>query len=193
MARRRSTFNYPYNAKKHVLTFVAFCLNELKIQGQTGNLANARSSSPHKIQLGLKDGTNLQGRFARNKPYPYTLSFATGLNAGNKCVQMEDIQKVSLIANGNDGWYIASISTYVKTNSSRDMLLTKNVNFHKWLDGNGNYPYNAKKHSLTFAAKIRIQAATLVATGVYKELREHLDRLSLFVGRNPLVSSVAVL
>ena len=24
---------------------------------------------------------------------------------------------------------------------------------------------------------------------VYKELREHLDRLSLFVGRNPLVSS----
>ena len=28
---------------------------------------------------------------------------------------------------------------------------------------------------------------------VYKELREHLDRLSLFVGRNPLVSSMAVL
>ena len=28
---------------------------------------------------------------------------------------------------------------------------------------------------------------------VYKELREHLDRLSLFVGRNPLVSNVAVL
>ena len=28
---------------------------------------------------------------------------------------------------------------------------------------------------------------------VYKELREHLDRLSLFAGRNPLVSSVAVL
>ena len=28
---------------------------------------------------------------------------------------------------------------------------------------------------------------------VYMELREHLDRLSLFTGRNPLVSSVAVL
>ena len=28
---------------------------------------------------------------------------------------------------------------------------------------------------------------------LYKELREHLDRLSLFAGRNPLVSSVAVL
>ena len=28
---------------------------------------------------------------------------------------------------------------------------------------------------------------------VYKELREHLDRLSLFTGKNPLVSSVAVL
>ena len=28
---------------------------------------------------------------------------------------------------------------------------------------------------------------------VYKELREHLDRLSLFAGKNPLVSSVAVL
>ena len=28
---------------------------------------------------------------------------------------------------------------------------------------------------------------------VYKELREHLDRLSLFAGRNPLVSNVAVL
>ena len=32
-----------------------------------------------------------------------------------------------------------------------------------------------------------------VDSPVYKELREHLDRLSLFVGRNPLVSSVAVL
>ena len=27
----------------------------------------------------------------------------------------------------------------------------------------------------------------------YKELREHLDKLSLFSGKNPLVSSVAVL
>ena len=34
---------------------------------------------------------------------------------------------------------------------------------------------------------------TKVDSQVYKELREHLDRLSLFAGRNPLVSSVAVL
>ena len=30
---------------------------------------------------------------------------------------------------------------------------------------------------------------TKVKPQVYKELREHLDRLSLFAGRNPLVSS----
>ena len=64
---------------------------------------------------------------------------------------MEDINEVSLVANGNDGWYIASISTYVKTSSSQYMLLTRNDNFNKWLDGNEQYPYNAKKHVLTFA------------------------------------------
>ena len=181
---------YPYNAKKHVLTFVAFCLNELKIQGQTGNLGNAESSSPHKIQLGLKDGTNLQGtlcHFARNKPYLYTLSFPTGLNAGNKCVQMEDVQKVSLIANGNDGWYIASISAYVKTSSSQYMLLTKNDNFNKWLDGNQHYPYNAKKHVLTFVAfclielKIQGQTRNLVSTG---SSSPHKIQLNLKDGTN---------
>ena len=34
---------------------------------------------------------------------------------------------------------------------------------------------------------------TKIKPQVYKELREHLDKLSLFAGRNPLVSSVAVL
>ena len=150
--------HYPYNAKKHVLTFAVFCLSEIKVQGKTGNLANAGSSSPHKIQLGLKDGTNLQGTLChstRNKPYLCILSFTTGLKAGSKCVQMEDIQAVTLVANGNDGWYIASISTYVKTNDSQYMLLTKNDNFNKWLDGNEHYPYDAKKHSLTFVTEIR--------------------------------------
>ena len=113
---------------------VRTCLSELKIQGKTGNLPYAGSSSPHKIQLGLNDGTKLQGTLChstRNTPYLCTFSFATGLNAGSKCVQMEDINEVSLVANGNDGWYIASISTYVKTSSSQYMLLTKNDNFNK--------------------------------------------------------------
>ena len=75
-----------------------------------------------KIQLNLKDGTNLQGTLCqstRNTPYLCTLFFKTSLKASSKCVQMEDISQVSLIANGNDGWYIASISAYVKTSSSQ--------------------------------------------------------------------------
>ena len=145
---------------------VSTCLKELKIQGETGNLAYAGSSSPHIIQLALKDGTNLQGTLcnsARNTPYLCTLSFATGLAAGSRCVEMNDIEEVSLIANGNDGWYIASISTYVKTSSSQYVLLTKNETFNKWLDGNQNYPYDAKKHVLTFAfclTELKIEGQT---------------------------------
>ena len=145
--------SFSYNAKKHVLTFAPFCLSELKIQGKTGDLPYAGSSSPHKIQLTLSNGTNLQGTVCpsvRNKPYLCTLSFKTELKAGDKCVQMENIEEVSLIANGNDGWYIASISTYVKTDRSRYILLTKNDDFNKWLDGDEEYPYNAKKHVLSF-------------------------------------------
>ena len=144
---------YPYDATKHVLTFAPFCLSELKIQGKTGDLPYAESSSPHKIQLTLSDDTILQGTVCpsvRNKPYLCTLSFKTGFKAGKKCVQMEDIEEVSLIANGNDGWYIASISTYVKTDTSQYILLTKNDDFNKWLDGNDKYPYNAKIHVLSF-------------------------------------------
>ena len=133
-------------------TTCSSCLTELKIEGQTGKKINAGSSSPHKIQLSLRDGTLLQGTVCpstKNAPYLCTLSFATGFNAGSKCVDIMDIDQVSLIAGGNDGWYIASISTYAKTSTSRYIPLTKNDNLYKWLDGNNLYPYDAKKIVLT--------------------------------------------
>ena len=136
------------------------CLTELEVKAKTGDIANAefrsRFGRTHHIQLVLKNGTRLQGNLKsarKGLKYECTLSFKTGLDAGTMCVKIFDIQMVWLIAGTNDGWYITSISTYVKTATSGYRVLTEDKHFEQWLDGNEHYPYDAKKHLLSLGVE----------------------------------------
>ena len=159
-------YKYNYNAKLVPLSLkIGGCLTDLIINAQTGSLRHAGFSSSymhnkkHKIQLYLKDNSQLQGDLCspayNNRPYTCHLSFSGGFRAGSKCVKKSDIQMVMLVAGGRDGWYATSITTKVKTASGPYEVLTEDDPFNKWLDSDEPYLYNydATKHVLNLGTE----------------------------------------
>ena len=53
------------------------------------------------------------------------------------CIKIPEIQRVSIVANGNDGWNIESIVTLV-SDSSNIQVLTQNFDVNRWIDGDGD-------------------------------------------------------
>ena len=55
------------------------------------------------------------------------------------CITLSDIQYVSVVANGNDGWNIQSIVTLVsESNVDRIQVLSQNFDVFYWIDGDGD-------------------------------------------------------
>ena len=121
----------------------------------TGDIYNAQSSSNHGLVIVLMDGTKHEAELpnykARDQPYEIELSAQSDFQPSLVCSK-EYIKEVYLKARGNDGWYIASIDTYTKANEGYTKL-TADPDFNMWLDGNEEYPYDAKKHILTMTGK----------------------------------------
>ena len=149
---------YPYIAKKHLLTkvVVSDCISYVKVEAKTGDEPYADvSGTNHLIVLKLEDDTGVQaeieGPINRNAPYSIQLHFTSRFET-TECVKIVDIREVHLKTQigGNDGWYIASINTFVKSGISQYEQVTSNPNFNKWLDGDGQYPYDATDHLLTW-------------------------------------------
>ena len=69
------------------------------------------------------------------------------------CITIRDLQRVSIIENGNDGWNIESIVTLV-SDSSNIQLLTQDFDINCWIDGNG--PTSHKQLDLTLPGKFTI-------------------------------------
>ena len=128
------------------------CLTKLKVKAKTANIRRAGFSSKlmngktHHIQLVLKDGTHLEGKLTgpaiRGLRYIRKLSFKKDLKAGDTCVKRSDIKMVWLIAGGSDGWYITSITTYVKTATTKFTVLTEDDEFNRWLNTNQKKSYS---------------------------------------------------
>ena len=123
----------------------------IKVEALTGDLSNAQSTDRHGLVIVLKNGSKCEAELpnykARNRPYEIELSAQRDFQPSLVCSK-EGIKEVYLEARGNDGWYIASIETYFWANQQYTKLTADPV-FNKWLDGNQQYPYDAKKHLLT--------------------------------------------
>ena len=124
----------------------------LKVEALTGNLSYAESNDPHDLVIVLKNGSKCEAELpnnkARDRPYEVELSAQSDFQPSLVC-SMQYIKEVYLEARGNDGWYILSFETYTRTNTKPYTKLTADPDFNKWLDGNQQYPYDAKKHLLT--------------------------------------------
>ena len=151
---------YPYNAKKHLLTYAVAgsCITYIRVNAMTGDKYGASFSQEygknHLIVLILSDNRKLQaeleGPMNQNQRYMRELHFASRYDT-IQCVSLSDIKEIHLQTQygGNDGWYIASIRTSVKTGDKQYEDLTNDPHLNKWLDGDERYPYNAKDITLT--------------------------------------------
>ena len=50
------------------------------------------------------------------------------------CVTLHMITRVSVVANGNDGWNIGSIIILVRDTDNKIQLLTQDFNVNRWID-----------------------------------------------------------
>ena len=52
------------------------------------------------------------------------------------CITLHTITRVSVVANGDDGWNIGSIVTLVRDTGNKIQLLTQDFSMNRWIDGN---------------------------------------------------------
>ena len=52
------------------------------------------------------------------------------------CVTKGDVQRITLVEGGNDGWLIDSVVTFLRTEDSFT-LLSSDIDVNRWIDGNG--------------------------------------------------------
>ena len=102
----------------------------------TSNLNWASSDSSHRIELRYNRGVKTMDLYNRpgddylsNKGDLWELSLSG-------CIRLPEIQSVSIIANGNDGWNIGSIVTLV-SDPVNIQLLTRDFDINRWIDGDG--------------------------------------------------------
>ena len=65
-----------------------------------------------------------------------------------KCLNISEIQRVSIIEHSNDGWNIDSIVTLVGA-GGHFQVLTQNLDVNRWIDGDSHYTH--RRFELTFA------------------------------------------
>ena len=102
----------------------------------TSDLSGASSDTSHSIQLQYNGAVKTMALYDRpgddymsNKGDFWEL----GLSG---CIKIRDLQRVSIIASGNDGWNIESIVTLV-SDSLNIQVLTQNFDVDRWIDGDG--------------------------------------------------------
>ena len=130
----------------------ATCIKLAKVDAFTGDVSQAQSPNGHRLAFVLRDGSrlvaDLQGLKRRDKLYTTELDFAVDLNTDD-CVRRRDISEVHLLANGRNGWFVSSITVSTSSDGLEYRDLTRDQEFRRWVDGNGDYLYNARDHLLT--------------------------------------------
>ena len=106
----------------------------------TSGLGGAESDTSHSIQIqlnGIVRTVTLYDSpgddFVANKGDIWTIGLSS-FGFSDSCIRIPEIQRVSIIASGNDGWNIATIVTLV-SDSSYYQVLTEDFGVNHWIDG----------------------------------------------------------
>ncbi len=73
----------------------------------------------------------------------------TDFHFPDSCINITEIQRVSIIETDFDGWNIESIVTLVKDSGGGVQMLTQNLDVNRWIDGDGHY--TSRRFELTFS------------------------------------------
>ena len=126
----------------HAFFYVGLCLSTLYVMAFTSGLTHAGSDAGHTIEIqanGQVRNVRLYDRpgddMLEHKGDLWRISFGSFYFSDN-CINIGDIQTVSIIESSNDGWNIDSIVTMVKDSAGGVQVLTQNLDVFRWVDGN---------------------------------------------------------
>ena len=120
----------------------------------TSGLPSSESDTGHSIQLesnGVVQTRSLYDRpgddYLANKGDLWSFSFQSSF--GLSCIRISDIDRVSIVENGNNGWNIETIVTLVSDSSSHLQVLTRDFDVNRWIDGDEDASH--RRFDLSFA------------------------------------------
>ena len=120
----------------------------------TSGITNGHSDTSHSIQLesnGVVQTISLYDRpgddSQSHKGDLWSMQFSS-FHFSDNCIRIPEIQRVSLVESGNDGWNIQTIVTLV-SGSNRLQILTQDFSVNRWIDGDRGASY--RHFDLSFA------------------------------------------
>ena len=129
------------------------CLSNLYVIAFTSGQSGASSDTSHSIQLQYNGAVKTMDLYNRpgddylsNKGDLWELSLSSG------CIKLSEVQRVSIVENGNDGWNIGSIVTLV-SDSTNIQVLTEDFDVNCWIDGDSAASH--KQLDLTLPGKFK--------------------------------------
>ena len=147
--------DYPYHAKKHLLTYAVAgsCITYIRVEARTkGSMKGDGSSKMDRksyflilvLTQGQKLRAELVGYELRSQSSVLELNFVSRFQT-RRCVSMSEIKEVRLKTHhqGSENWHISSIHTSAKTGEEQYMDLTSDPHLNKWLR-----EYNSKEINL---------------------------------------------
>ena len=110
--------------------------------GFTSGLDYAGTDVSHAVTIGLADGVtklsllpNLPEQdYQKHKGDLWKISFKDDFLL-NYCVMKYDIRSIAIMENGDDGWNIETIVTFIKSGNDYE-LATSDFHVNHWIDGN---------------------------------------------------------
>ncbi len=103
----------------------------------------------HRLELELHSGSTYtatlydidpnidQNTKGKSDYWKLSIYFGFGLVS---CLSWSDIQSISVLEGGNDGWLIDSFVTVLKGVYGGERILSIDVEAHRWIDGNQGEP-----------------------------------------------------
>ena len=135
--------------------FTDLCLSTLYILAFTSGAGAAGSDSHHSVEIlanGQVRNVHMYDRpgndMLENKGDLWKINFGS-FYFSDSCINIGDIQTVSIIESGNDGWNIDSIVTMVKDSAGGVQVLTQDLDVFRWVDGDAHHTH--RRFTLTKA------------------------------------------
>ena len=134
------------------------CLSRLYIMVFTSGLREAGTDSSPGIQIQSNGDVQtliLYDRpgddFVENKGDFFDLAVSL-FGFSENCINISDIERVSIVENGNDDWNIETIVTLASDFSGNFEVLTEDFNVNRWIDGDDGVPEH-RRFDLNFTGK----------------------------------------
>ena len=113
----------------------------------TSSLNGAGSYDNHRIRLqanGVASTINLPNlpkkKFSPNKRDLWKLDLGDSFGF-TSCITINDMEHISILQGGNDGWNIESIVTFAVVDQYIWSLTSADFNVNQWIDGDGANSY----------------------------------------------------